>query len=34
MQDTATHAAAKHLLEDIGYEGASTRLDRTGFFAE
>ena len=33
MQDTATHAAAKRLLEDIGYEGTSARpIERWFFF--
>ena len=32
MQDTATHAAAKRLLEDIGYEGTSARPIERWFF--
>jgi len=35
MQDTATHAAAKRLLEDIGYEGTSARpIERWFFFRD
>ena len=33
MQDTATHAAAKRLLEDIGYEGTSARPIERWFFS-
>lgn len=34
MQDTATHASSKALLEDIGYEGASGNRSNGGFFFE